>query len=452
MDMEQSSLKLLIICSYEGEHHVIRLEEGTTLEDLYRNISKRWNKVSIEAVKLQYIAPIQKSYVTLLCDDDVANMWRMHILLKVMFVDMIARCRSEHQSVPLRSTVGRRGEAECSGLNEDCADGIFIPDESTSLIAMQRCIVGEGQTFKGPQEFRKLLKNYCIATQKHFRYQKNDSSKIIAVCIDKGCGWRIYASFHARDASFSIRKCNLHHTCTMSLLQSRDHPAADANWISEVYKDKIRSMPAYKASDIREHIQTDYGIDVKYHKAWRGKENAIRAINGGGRDSFSQLPWYCHALRESNPGSIIDCEVEQATKRFQRLFVCLGACRLGFLRGCRPLLFLDGTHIKNKHKGCLLSAIAVDGDDGMFTLAFSAVSTENDENWEWFCWKLRSVLECEGRTDWKQYTFFSDRHSGLLKSISCVFPGAHHAYCLRHLVDNFRTQVMRRYPMHNKKR
>ncbi|XP_051152305.1 uncharacterized protein LOC127266185 [Andrographis paniculata] len=108
MDMEQSSLKLLIICSYEGEHHVIRLEEGTTLEDLYRNISKRWNKVSIEAVKLQYIAPIQKSYVTLLCDDDVANMWRMHILLKVMFVDMIARCRSEHQSVPLRSTVGRR--------------------------------------------------------------------------------------------------------------------------------------------------------------------------------------------------------------------------------------------------------------------------------------------------------------------------------------------------------
>ncbi|XP_051117798.1 uncharacterized protein LOC127242336 [Andrographis paniculata] len=345
-----------------------------------------------------------------------------------------------------------RGEAECSGLNEDCVDGIFIPDESTSLIAMQRCIVGEGQTFKGPQEFRKLLKNYSIATQKHFRYQKNDSSKIIAVCIDKGCGWRIYASFHARDASFSIRKCNLHHTCTMSLLQSRDHPAADANWISEVYKDKIRFMPAYKASDIREHIQTDYGIDVKYHKAWRGKENAIRAINGGGRDSFSQLPWYCHALRESNPGSIIDCEVEQATKRFQRLFVCLGACRLGFLRGCRPLLFLNGTHIKNKHKGCLLSAIAVDGDDGMFTLAFSAVSTENDENWEWFCWKLRSVLECEGRTDWKQYTFFSDRHSGLLKSISCVFPGAHHAYCLRHLVDNFRTQVMRRYPMHNKKR
>ncbi|XP_051130240.1 uncharacterized protein LOC127250856 [Andrographis paniculata] len=348
MDMEQSSLKSLIICSYEGEHHVIGLEEGATLEDLYRNLSKRWNKVSVEAVKVQYIAPIQKSYATLLCDDNVANMWRMHILLKVM------------------------GEAECSGLNEDGACGIFIPDESTSLIAMQRCIVGEGQTFKGPQEFRKLLKNYFIATQKQFKYQKNDSSKIIAVCIDKGCGWRVYVSFHARDAPFSIRKCNLHHTCTLNLLQSRDHPAADANWISEVYKDKMRSMPAYKASDVREHIQTDYGIDVKYHKAWRGKENAIRAINSGGRDSFSQLPWYCHALRESNPRSIIDCEVEQATKHFQRLFVCLGACRMGFLKGCRPLLFLDGTHIQNKHKGCLLSAIAVDGEDGMFTLAFSA--------------------------------------------------------------------------------
>ncbi|XP_051121619.1 uncharacterized protein LOC127245018 [Andrographis paniculata] len=315
---------------------------------------------------------------------------------------MVVHSRSEHQNLPPQCSIGRRGEAEGILFDEDEMTGVMAVDESMDRISMQRCIIGEGQTFKDALEFRRMLKNYCIATQKAFKVH------------------------------IGIRTCNLQHTCELSFLQSRDHPHVDANWISDVYRNKLRTMPSYKASDIQMHIQTDYGINVKYHRAWRGKENAMRSINGGGRDSYGNLSWYCHALRECNPGSIVDCEMEAETRRFQRLFVCFNACKIGFLRGCRLLIFLYGTHLKNKYKGCLLSAVAMDGNDGMFTLAFSAVSAENDENWEWFCWRLR--------------------HSGLLKSIPVVFLGPHHAYCLRHLVDNFRTQVMRRYPMHHKKR
>ncbi|XP_051149223.1 uncharacterized protein LOC127263944 [Andrographis paniculata] len=340
--------------------------------------------------------------------------------------------------VPLKTRSELRGEAEGILFDEDEMTGVMVADESMDRISMQRCIIGEGQTFKDALEFRRMLKNYCIATQKACKYHKNDLKKIIAACIDSSCGWRVYASYHVAECTFGIRTCNLQHTCELSFLQSRDHPHADANWISDVYRDKVRTMPSYKASDIQMHIQTDYGIDVKYHRAWRGKENAMRSINGGGRDSYGNLSWYCHALRECNPGSMVDCEVEAETRRFQRLFVCFNACKIGFLRGCRPLIFLDGTHLKNKYKGCLLSAVTIDGNDGMFTLAFSAVSVENDENWEWFCWRLRSALYVDGRYNSKEYTFFSDRHSGLLKSIPVVFPGAHH--------------VMRRYPMHYKKR
>ncbi|XP_051127354.1 uncharacterized protein LOC127248853 [Andrographis paniculata] len=249
------------------------------------------------------------------------------------------------------------GEAEGILFDEDEMTGVMVADESMDRISMQRCIIREGQTFKDALEFRRMLKNYCIATQKAFKNHKNDSKKIIAACINK--------------CTFGICTCNLQHTCELSFLQSRDHPHADANWISGIYRDKLPTMPSYKASDIQMHIQTDYGIDVKYHRAWRGKENAMRSINGGVRDSYGNLSWYCHALRECNPGSMVDCEVEAETRRFQRLFVYFNACKIGFLRGFRALIFLDGTHLKNNYKGCLLCAVATDGNDGMFTLAFS---------------------------------------------------------------------------------
>ncbi|KAG6489350.1 hypothetical protein ZIOFF_050619 [Zingiber officinale] len=117
----------------------------------------------------------------------------------------------------------------------------------------------------------------------------------------------------------------------------------------------------------------------------------------------------------------------------------------------RPLVFLDDTHIKNKYKGCILVAVAKDANDDLFTLAYSVVDTENDDNWGWFCFQLKSALLSHRFIGFHEFTFFSDRHPGIIKAIQLVFSGSHHAYCLRHLVDNFMKQVMRSYPLHNKK-
>jgi transposase-like protein len=37
-------------------------------------------------------------------------------------------------------------------------------------------------------------------------------------------------------------------------------------------------------------------------------------------------------------------------------------------------------------------------------------------------------------------TFLSDRQKGLVESVGTWFPGSAHAYCLRHLVDNFKVK------------
>ncbi|XP_073304566.1 uncharacterized protein [Primulina huaijiensis] len=174
-------------------------------------------------------------------------------------------------------------------------------------------------------------------------------------------------------------------------------------------------------------------------------------IHGTDKGCYDRLRWYCRAVKETNPGSVAECEIDIETNKFKRLFICLHACVVGFFTGCRPLIFLDGTHIKNKFKVCILLAVSKDANDDLFTIAYSVVDAENDINWEWFCYHLRSVLLSYQSIPFNEYTFFSDRHPGIIKAVNLLFTGSHHAYCLRHLVDNFVKVVLRSYPKHNKK-
>ncbi|XP_073151968.1 uncharacterized protein [Henckelia pumila] len=256
---------------------------------------------------------------------------------------------------------------------------------------------------------------------------------------------------HKVDNLFGIRKCNLQHTCGEDNLCGRGHPRADATWVANLMKEKLRAEPSYRPSLLLKDIHRNYGVELEYRKVWKGKELAMHDIYGTEKDCYDKLRWYCRNVRETNPGSVAEYEIDALTNKFKRLFICFNACANGFSTGCRPMIFLDGTHIKNKYKGSILVAVGKDANDNLFTLAYSVVDAENDCNWEWFCINLRSVLLSQHISGFENFTFFSDRHSGIIKAVNLLFPGSHHAYCLRHLVDNFVKQVMRSYPLHNKK-
>ena len=57
--------------------------------------------------------------------------------------------------------------------------------------------------------------------------------------------------------------------------------------------------------------------------------------------------------------------------------MCYGACASGF-HFCRPVLGLDGTHLKSKYQGILLAATGVDAAGALFPLAYAVVNAEND--------------------------------------------------------------------------
>ena len=81
-----------------------------------------------------------------------------------------------------------------------------------------------------------------------------------------------------------------------------------------------------------------------------------------------------------NPGSRVDITLEP-DNAFQRMFVFFKASIDGLKLGWRPFMRLDGCHLRSKYHGCLLSAIALDGNNGLFPIVFDVVEGESSDTW-----------------------------------------------------------------------
>ncbi|MQM10699.1 hypothetical protein Taro_043599 [Colocasia esculenta] len=198
--------------------------------------------------------------------------------------------------------------------------------------------------------------------------------------------------------------------------------------------------PHYCPCDMVKGIASDYGVRVPYHQAWCGRELAVRDLHGDVRTSYDMLRWYSERVMEMNPGSIIDMVVDEETHRFKSYFLYFAACVYGYEVGCRPLIFLDGSHITDKMQGVILAASALNGNDELFTIAFTVADLETYENWKWFLHSLKKALLSE-----RPIVFISDRVKGLKEVVLKIFPMDHHGYCLRHIMAKFMIEAAARY-------
>lgn len=97
----------------------------------------------------------------------------------------------------------------------------------------------------------------------------------------------------------------------------------------------------------------------------------------------------------------------------------------------RRVIVVDGTFLKNKYKGVLLVATAVDGNSNLYPIAFGVVDSENVESWGWFFRQLSVVV-----ADSKDLAFISDRNASIAKAIGTVYPQSTHGICIHHVLTN----------------
>ena len=92
---------------------------------------------------------------------------------------------------------------------------------------------------------------------------------------------------------------------------------------------------------------------------------------------------------------------------FKRTFISFKATVEGFLKGCRPLIGVDGYFLKGPYKGVLLVALGLDGNNGYFSIAYVVVQQENKSNWLYF---FKALKKCFENEDMSKLTFITDMH------------------------------------------
>lgn len=455
--------------SYKGgDAHAIDIDNQMKFDEFKVEVAEMFN-VRADSMSIKYFLPgNKKTLITISNDKDLQRMIKFHgssstvdiyILIEEVLALEVSNMPASRSS---RTTLSETVAAAPTPLNvchTPVADTVLdvvrdtneiytnmdmdIPQEVSPSLPInssndekyakgaqqwQNTITGVGQRFSSVHEFRESLRKYAIAHQFAFKYKKNDSHRVTVKCKAEGCPWRIHASRLSTTQLICIKKMNPTHTCD-GAFATTGHQAT-RSWVASIIKEKLKDFPDYKPKDIVNDIKQEYGIQLNYFQAWRGKEIAKEQLQGSYKEAYSQLPFFCEKLMEANPGSLAMCTTKEDSS-FDRLFVSLHALLHGFQQGCRPLIFLDSIPLRSKYQGTLLAATAADADDGVFPVAFAIVDdAESDDSWHWFLLQLKSVLSTSC-----PITFVADREKGLKTSIAEIFEGSFHAYCLRYFTE-----------------
>ena len=119
----------------------------------------------------------------------------------------------------------------------------------------------------------------------------------------------------------------------------------------------------------------------------------MKKIHGNYEESYARIPAMCKEMLKRNPGSVAKCRMDQATGQFQSVTIGYGAALKAWPRGCRPILGLDGCHLTGKYGGVLLAITGLDGNNGLYPLAFMITRSEGYEAWYEFLEIMKPFLE-----------------------------------------------------------
>nr|GEU32582.1 hypothetical protein [Tanacetum cinerariifolium] len=120
---------------------------------------------------------------------------------------------------------------------------------------------------------------------------------------------------------------------------------------------------------------------------------------------------------------------------FQRIYVCLGALKLGFRACRRDLLGLDSAFMKGPFLVQVLVAVGLDSNNGIYLLAYALVEAESKSSWCWFLQCLGDDIDLHPNLN---FTFIGNRQKCIIPAIKTVYPSAEYRYYLRNIHENMK--------------
>ncbi|XP_009598740.1 uncharacterized protein [Nicotiana tomentosiformis] len=419
----------------------ILIKEYATYNDLVASISKQLTiDLSSQSIKIEY--KVEENCTLIEIHNDMG--YRVYVELK-----------KENREFGIYhlciTTMDKEVVAEDSLIQGDLmrideTDGVSKFD-TTDILALESVNSGEpidvfelerdliisktnqrevmaGQVYKDKATLKAVMEHYAIAERFQFRIDKSNAirfggsnlqhfdqqvekSVVVSVYIsypyitDQDCEWRFKASSNNKSQMFNVREFNDKHTCPLKN-KVYEQRQVSSSLIGGMIRSKFTNdKRKYTPKDIIDAVKSDFGVDVSYMLARRAKEKAMNFLRGELADSYNKLPGYLYTLYMTYPGSHI---------------------RMGFDHG-RPIVVVDGSHLKLAYTGTFVSASMLDGAGHIMPLAYGVVDSENDAAWSWF---FEQFKEAYGERE--NMCIVSDRNESIIKSVSRVYPTIEKAY------------------------
>ncbi|XP_057538181.1 uncharacterized protein LOC130815712 [Amaranthus tricolor] len=272
-----------------------------------------------------------------------------------------------------------------------------------------------GLKFPSTYVFRKALRYHAIECGYNYYYLHNGTNRISVYCYNR-CDCMKSKGRIVNCVCGKEKKCYF----KVHAMKLKDEETIQI-------RNDWRENPTWELKAFKKRVNRELGCEVN--------------------EEYSRVWDYAEAIRRFNPGStaIVKCiGIDTPPPLFQRMYICLTACKEGFIAGCRPIIGVDGAHLKGKFPGVLLTAVGKDGNNNIFPIAWAVVETENVETWTWFLnllvEDLRSVTASSSwvQAEVEAFTFMSDRQKGLVEALNSVVPECEIRFCCRHIWANFK--------------
>ncbi|XP_028227169.1 uncharacterized protein LOC114408346 [Glycine soja] len=165
----------------------------------------------------------------------------------------------------------------------------------------------------------------------------------------------------------------------ISSLRTARNSQATPKWVAKRLMSSLMHTLDMKLKALVAYVVEKWGFRLSMDQAYRTKVKAMEKIEGANKDQYKHLRSYAAELTEKNKNNTvkIKCDLTPHGPVFERMYVCLEACKSVFATTCRPLIGLDGCFLKEEYGGQLLFAVGKDGNNQMFPIAYAVVESEN---------------------------------------------------------------------------
>ncbi|XP_009140734.3 uncharacterized protein LOC103864720 [Brassica rapa] len=290
------------------------------------------------------------------------------------------------------------------------------------------------QLFSSGSEFKKNVIRYILKTGRNVVFDRWEKTKLGAKCGEKNCGWRIYCSVEEPIGKWMVKVYEDEHQC---------HPVGRCKLIkspvvADLFLEDIRRDPEMSAPEIKDEMKRRYNIIISPAQSQVARRLIFDKLQAETDEQFARLRDYEHEIKRTNKNTTVEINTtrrEDGSEAFSQMYLCFAALKTSWKQHCRPVIGLDGTFLKHSMQGMILTAIGRDPNNQIYPIAWAVVSSENNDNWEWFIHKVKVDLDL-GEGD--EITIISDMHRSLIHGVATELPKAEHRACARHIYANLK--------------